>query len=381
MKPLRIEGRALALLLPLALSLASSCGSSGASERADQGLVFRGESSDPNRPYYHDFGTIDEGEVVTHTFELVNTDRAPVTIQRLLPACSCTVGRVDCVDAQGVRTEGNVLGEPVLTAPPGAVVHVQFQIDSRRVAHKNMDKLALVSMTCDSPTTPFIRFELHTFVSVALLANPNPLELGDVPQSTGGRGATQVTAALRGTAVEVLGVASATDGISAEIEESEIFGERVWVVTVTLEPGRPIGPYLGELELSTSGKDGSGEGRPFVLPVRARVVEDVAVQPAGLAFGRFQPASGARAEGVLRALVPGERVLVRSSRLTGEHAQDLAIECEPVDPDAQGRSATWRLAVLAPPDLEGQSFTTTLELELDHPRIHELRTQVVCHPR
>lgn len=39
----------------------------------------------------HDFGTIDEGDVVEHTFTFTNTGEAPLIIQNASGSCGCTV--------------------------------------------------------------------------------------------------------------------------------------------------------------------------------------------------------------------------------------------------------------------------------------------------
>jgi hypothetical protein len=39
----------------------------------------------------HDFGTINEGEVVEHTYKFKNTGEAPLIIQSAQPSCGCTV--------------------------------------------------------------------------------------------------------------------------------------------------------------------------------------------------------------------------------------------------------------------------------------------------
>ncbi|MEP2773042.1 MAG: DUF1573 domain-containing protein [Fulvivirga sp.] len=39
----------------------------------------------------HDFGTIDEGDVVSHTFKFTNTGEAPLIIQSAKGSCGCTV--------------------------------------------------------------------------------------------------------------------------------------------------------------------------------------------------------------------------------------------------------------------------------------------------
>jgi hypothetical protein len=39
----------------------------------------------------HDFGTINEGQKVTHTYKFTNTGAAPLIIQSAQPTCGCTV--------------------------------------------------------------------------------------------------------------------------------------------------------------------------------------------------------------------------------------------------------------------------------------------------
>lgn len=39
----------------------------------------------------YDFGTINEGQVVEHTFEVKNTGEAPLVISKAAPSCGCTV--------------------------------------------------------------------------------------------------------------------------------------------------------------------------------------------------------------------------------------------------------------------------------------------------
>lgn len=39
----------------------------------------------------HDFGTINEGDVVEHTFKFKNTGEAPLIIQNAMGSCGCTV--------------------------------------------------------------------------------------------------------------------------------------------------------------------------------------------------------------------------------------------------------------------------------------------------
>jgi hypothetical protein len=345
-----------------------------------QGLLIE-NPSDPRRPTYHDYGTADDGEELTHVFELRNTDPDPVTILRISPACVCTVGRVWCVDLEGKRTQGSFLGEPVITAPPGSLVSVEIRLDTRHVGAKNVDRLALVRLTCDSPNSPILTFELHTFVRTPLQITPPELDLQEVPQSAGGRGTVEIVTAQRGSPLRVLGLGARSPGLEVELDELARFDESLWVASVLLDPGLPLGPYQGWFDLRVSDYQGEGEGQPVRVEVRARVTPDVVLSPAPLAFSIFTPGEGAWSRSLLRALVPGERVRITGGSLSGEEAGKLSLEYSPSDPDAAGRSPIWTITLRAPDELAGRSFTGRLRLELDHPELPVVEAAYICRPR
>ncbi len=65
----------------------------------------------------HDFGTITEGQKVTHTYKFKNTGQAPLIIQSAQPSCGCTVPEwsKDPIPAGGegyVKAEFDSNGKP-----------------------------------------------------------------------------------------------------------------------------------------------------------------------------------------------------------------------------------------------------------------------------
>lgn len=91
----------LAILFTLA-SL-SGCGESGERELSAQELINNPNSAnpeaDPNKPQpklefeesEFDFGTVNEGDKVQHTFRFKNTGSAPLLISKASASCGCTV--------------------------------------------------------------------------------------------------------------------------------------------------------------------------------------------------------------------------------------------------------------------------------------------------
>jgi hypothetical protein len=357
--------------LSLAALLLTGCGDpsatgSGPTDPPGDGLVILNPGS-PDRDYFHDFGEVPSGEVLTRVWELENTDPVPVTVKDLTASCSCTTPVISYVHESGELVRGRQHEKPVITIPPGAVARLEMRIDTAHVALKNIDKLAMVVLRCDSRNTPFVRFEAHLVATQIFQATPPLLDLREAPISTGDRGHSDLIPGVRGSGHRVLGVASTSPGLEAVVEEVPTAGEALWRIHVVLVPPLVEGLYEGEVVLRTSDEDGAGEGPPFVLPVRAQVVPDVVVRPAVLAFRGFGEPGGASAEGEVVALAPGRRVRIVDTLVQAEGAERIRVRVEPLQPDAEGRSPRWRVVLEAPDDLEPAVFSGRLQLTLADP--------------
>ena len=88
----------------------------------------------------HDFGTINEGDVVEHTFELTNTGQAPLIIQNAQPSCGCTVP--------------NWSKDPI---PPGGKGFVKAKFDSNGKPNVQNKSITITANTWPKQTV--IRFK------------------------------------------------------------------------------------------------------------------------------------------------------------------------------------------------------------------------------
>jgi len=331
------------------------------------GLVLEGARDD--RPTYWDFGTVAYGTRPEHVFRVRNAGSEPVTIHDLLPSCGCTVPRVAYVAADGTRVEGTkARSGPVLVVPAGAVAEVAIRIETTQVERMNVDKLATVRMRSDSPTNPFLMFELHLVVERHFNAAPARVQLFDAPQSGGRSAEVSVARASPALAARVLGVESVEGPFTATVDETEVLGRPVWVLVVAPEPGLPVGPALGEVRLRTTGADGEGTGAPVVVPVSAQIVPDVALRPPLFLLGARPVGASPALEATLEALVPGERFRVLRVEARGVASEALALEWSPLDADAQGAAARWRIAVAPTAALTAPEFAGRIVIETDHPR-------------
>ncbi len=94
----------------------------------------------------HDFGTINEGDVVTYTYKFKNTGQAPLIIENVRPSCGCTAP--------------SWTKEPVPVGGEGEVV-VEFNSKGKPNAQNKT-----VTVTANTwPKTTVLRFK--TFVTPA----------------------------------------------------------------------------------------------------------------------------------------------------------------------------------------------------------------------
>ncbi len=87
-----------------------------------------------------DFGTINEGQVVEHTYTFKNTGEAPLIIQNAQPSCGCTVP--------------DWSKEPI---PVGGTGFVKASFDSN--GKPNMQNKTITVTTNAWPTTKILRFK------------------------------------------------------------------------------------------------------------------------------------------------------------------------------------------------------------------------------
>jgi len=358
-------------LLALALQ-AGSCGPApsgeqavGATGSAAGGLVIVNPSSD--RDYFHDFGGVTYGDVVTHTFQLRNTEDRPVTITKLQASCACSTPEVSYVDAAGDLVRGQRRESPVITIPPGVTADFKMRVDTRHVRVKNIDKLAMVRLACDSTTTPYLTFEMHLLVSLPYQVTPAEINLGDVPISTGARGKTDIITAIPGAQSRIVGLKQASESLEVEVFEEQVYSGTVWRISVRLEPPLEFGPFSGQVLLSSTGADGVGEGQPLEIPVRGTIVPDVVLRPAAMGFGRMDPEAGAQATAQLTALAPGHRVKVVDAMLQGEFPEGVRVAYEARNPDGEGASDSWTITITAPPTVDIDTFTGIVRIALSEP--------------
>ena len=338
----KIKSNAISMVLCLsALLVGGAC--SDEIPKVSEGLVI--QSPGLERPYFHDFGVIQDGTRPTHTFRLLNTEENPVTLFDILPSCSCAVPAIRSISASGVITRGSTRNKgPACVVPPGGLLEIEVAMDTQHIRRKNADRLSTIRLRTDSAVTPFHTLELHVIVEQLVQATPWEINLGEIPTSAGATRHTIVIPSSPSIGVEVTNARPISgEGLATSFQEEDLLGRRSWRVNAELSPGLKLGPWNGSIKISISAPSQDPPTRELVVPVRARIVEDVTLRPRR-AF--LMQSNTAGVEFTVQALIPGARVTVTSAMLSECPEGIFSASATPVTPDAKGRSEKWKIRVV-----------------------------------
>ena len=373
-----------ALFLALLLGL-SACGTSQA---RGAGLVLL-PNEDPLAPgvlqrdprlNFHDFGRVPDGEVVTHAFRMRNDDPQPVTIQRVVPGCGCTVASLRYTAPDGTLVPGQPIGSKslkLLVLPPGIVAELELKIDTRQLATKNADKLIITNVTTDSPNGYYLTFEVHILVEKPFEVVPGMIQLGRVPKSGGADGSVEIVPA-RGFQQVIEKIQEFSPGIHAELAREERLGTPLWTLRAGFEPPLQPGLHQAKVVLATRTPEGEA-GRPFEVALLAQVVDDLAAEPERIVFAASR-AEGAQAEARVFSLLAGQRLKVLGAELPEAQRDWLAVTCVPEEPDEDGKSLRWRVTLATHTPLPADEVLSgKLVLRLDDPLQERFELPYVVH--
>lgn len=289
--------------------------------------------SDPTRPLYHTFGTVEHGEIYVRTVRLRNLESVPVTVLEAMAACSCgKVKRITTTDRDGNLVQGN-MGQRgnILEIPPGAEFQIDIVVDTNKVK-ANQPKLAILRIKTDSKVQPFLTFEIN-FLPESLfeLAAPR-IALGMVPLG-GGTGETlQIFSRASLNQARLLEVVETSPGLEAHLELISGYDNN-WNLTVTAIGQTHKGLLRGQVVLSTTDRDGQGDAGRLRIPVEGQVVDPIVVLPDIVSFGRVSPGEERTVQAVVKGLAPGHRIRVNEATLTGPSADHLSVRLDPIAPN------------------------------------------------
>lgn len=320
-----------------------------------------------SRPYFHDFKRVLYGEKLRHMFVLRNDDGRALTVNDMIASCGCTSGRLSFTDADGEHVlTARALKPTPLVVPAGATVELEITIDTTQVEHVNVDKLSQLRLRCDSPTNPYLTFEMHLLVARPFRSVPAKIEFGEVPQSTGKVARTDISTEMKGDLSRIDRILSVEGTFTAELQATQIAGERVWILSVTAPPGLPLGPVTGSVTMSTFQPDGTAGG-VFEVPILAQVTTDVVAHPGVLQMPNLPSGAGGEVQAEILALVPAARPRVVSVEVKGDDVAHITAETRPNRDDDGGRAALHALFLRIDKARASGPFHGTIVITFDPP--------------
>ena len=274
----------------------------------------------------HDFGSVSQGSKVIHDFVIKNAGTADLVVQRVQPACGCTVSTV----------------MPSTIAPgTSGTIHVEF--DTAGFSGEKLKTVRLYTNDIDEPSS---MVTLKGMIEGEVLVEPKRVFLGEI---------------IRGAAVEVPVEIAVRPGSKARISGVKVFSEHVALkqdqgdekkrhLIVSLKPGAPLGELRDRVVVTLTNASSSS----INIPIWGMISGAVRLKPSSLAFGIMEEGKAlsrtVRVENVGQAPVSIKAVKSNNPAVTGS-----------VKALKEGR--LYEVAVTVDPKQVSKDLRAVLELE------------------
>jgi hypothetical protein len=279
-----------------------------------------------------DFGTVERGAPVDHTFRLPNRGTAELRVDHVKSSCGCTVA---------VVSEREI--------PPGGEGRVVVTLDTARLAGRTTKT---VSVYTNDPDAPVVALSLTGQVTADLVVTPSPLYLGHVRRGDAPRREVTIAPGRNGATYTVERVEHTNPAIRARLERRpDGPGQRL---LVEIDPQMSLGRFNETLKLFTT----SPREPVITLSVLGSVEGDLVVLPPQVTFGVTR--GGAAPERDLYIRNRGARPVLVTRVVVPEEVETYTLR---VLQDGLEYRLTLRLRAALPPGrVEG-----AVEIFTDHP--------------
>jgi hypothetical protein len=207
----------------------------------------------------HDFGTVEQGELVQHRFALSNDGAEELRIDAIDAPCGCTAAVAS-----------------TLTLPPGGTADLNVTFDTTRFVGR---KKKTVSISTSDPEAPVVDVMLSGKVTPPIVVDPPVLYLGRIRPGTEAIGGVRILS-TSGTPVRVLDAQADNPVLDVAIESLSSAGRAGQQVVVRLAPEARRGRFSDTLRVSTSHPAASR----LEVPIFGSVEGDLIVSPAHVTF-------------------------------------------------------------------------------------------------
>ncbi len=211
----------------------------------------------------HDFGQVEQGDLVTHLFKFTNQGQGDLRIERVKTSCGCTAA---------------VVSSKVI--PPGGEGAISATFDTSRFFGEKAKTIAVYS---NDPTQSMTTLTLQGEIAVEVAAIPSQLYLGRVPK--GQKIVKEVEILYNADKdLDITKVENSYPAVSVQVEELEKNGKKGKRLVVTLTEGVPLGRLNDQITVTTT-----SEKRPtLTIPVFGSIEGDLLVLPPQVSFGTLR---------------------------------------------------------------------------------------------
>jgi hypothetical protein len=207
----------------------------------------------------YDFGTVERGARIDHTFRLPNRGTASLLVDHVKSSCGCTVA---------------VLSESVV--PPNDEARVAVTLDTAGLAGR---ATKTINVYTNDPDQPIVGLSLVGQVMTDFVLTPRPLYLGRIRRGERVRREVVVAPGRPDATYTVERVERTNPALRARLEPRQDGpGQRL---VVELDPDTPLGRFNETLTLHTT----SPREPTLTLQVFGSVEGDVVVLPPQITFG------------------------------------------------------------------------------------------------
>ena len=268
--------------------------------------------------YAHDFGSVNEGTVVSHDFTIKNSGNSEFVIQDIITACGCTVA----------KSYASVVN-------PGESTKINVKFDTSGFSGTQTKAIQVLTNDLDKSS---VNFKLTGKIDSEVSVSPAKVFLGAVNVSA--------LKKLSPTRVSVKVNSDSKAEITKVSSESKAFrvneidsGAKARTFELVFSPDLPVGEVRDRVVISLSGSN----KKSINLPVYLNVTKDLVLNPGIVSFG----------------MIAGSSPIQRSVKIDNFSARPIVIESA----ESADSALDLKLTTLTP----GKSYI--LEISLDPSKV------------
>ena len=212
----------------------------------------------------HDFGTVEQGEQVTHLFRFTNQGGKDLRIASLKTSCGCTAA---------------IISDKVIPSGGEGIISTTFDT-SRFIGEKKKT----IGVHTNDPNQAVTTLTLQGEIRVEVAAEPPQLYIGRLQR---GKQVTRTVEVISdaGSGITITKIENSHPSVSVKTEPLEKEGKQGKKLLVSVAKDAALGRLNDQITVTTTSKK-----RPsIIIPVFGSLEGDLLVQPPQVTFGVVQP--------------------------------------------------------------------------------------------